>query len=62
MVTADGPGTVSIGMSAAAATRTNRIPGSEITGMPASETRATLCPFRKRSTNSRALWASLNSW
>ena len=62
VTTALGPGTGSILMPASLARRTRCVPGSDMVGVPASDTRAMLSPAFSRSTRSAALPLSLCSW
>ena len=58
---ADGPGTTSIRWPASTTRRTTLSPGSEIPGMPASETRATVPPSSRRRITSVAALSSVCS-
>ena len=59
---ADGPGITSTGIPSAMASRTRSYPGSEMAGVPASETSATLSPSRRRRRIPAPARALLYSW
>ena len=60
--TAEGPGAAVTRTPAAMAASTNRYPGSETAGIPASETIRRLAPARTEAINSAVRDASLCSW
>ena len=59
---AQGPGRGSTRMPAATAAAMSCAPGSEIVGVPASDTRATLSPAKRRATSEDAFFRSLWAW
>jgi hypothetical protein len=61
-MTALGPGMLSTRMPAARAAATSVCPGSEMSGVPASDTSAMESPARSRSTSRGAFSRSLCSW
>ena len=60
--TADGPGTTETVSPAAATAATNRAPGSDTPGIPASETSTTVAPPATAPTTSSMRCSSLCSW
>ena len=56
-----GPGTGSMRMPASIAARMSRSPGSDTVGVPASDTRATLSPWRNRARSTSVFRVSLCS-
>ena len=61
-MTALGPGMLSTRMPAPRAALTSACPGSEMSGVPASETSAIESPARSRATSSGVFARSLCSW
>ena len=57
-----GPGRVSTTIPSSAQARASRKPGSEMPGVPASETSATLSPPRMRSLTASTVWCSFHLW